>query len=43
MVRDLGGAAPQHGPLIKGLGTVSEAGNKSFPSLATRSRPLAPT
>ena len=47
---DLGRAAPSMGPLIKGLGTVSEAGNKSFPSLGDtletarpdliRSRPL---
>ncbi len=47
---DLGQAAPSMGPLIKGLGTVSEAGNKSFPSLGDtletarpdliRSRPL---
>ena len=30
---DLGAAAPQLGRLIKGLGTFSEAGDKSFPSL----------
>ena len=33
VVDDLGEAASSMGPLIKGLGTVSEASNKSFPSL----------
>ena len=33
VVADLGKAAPSMGPLIKGLGTVSEAANESFPSL----------